>query len=220
MPAIAKDQTFDPGCRRCPRLAGYLAEVKRGHEDYHCAPVAPFGDDQPELLIVGLAPGKHGANATGRPFTGDFAGVLLYETLHRFGYADRPTSTAADDGLALQGCRITNAVKCLPPDNKPTNEEVLRCNDYLRNELAGLAVGSVVLALGAIAHKAVVRALDLKQARHPFGHGAHYRLGDHLHLVASYHCSRYNTQTGRLTPEMFRAVFEQVAALRSPKRHA
>ncbi len=215
MPATDNHPTFDPHCRRCPRLTAYLAAVRRTHGDYHCGPVSPFGDERPALLIVGLAPGKHGANATGRPFTGDFAGILLYQTLHAFGYANQPHSTVASDGLRLNDCRITNAVKCLPPGNKPAIDEIVRCNDYLRSELAGLAAGTVVLALGAIAHKAVIRALDLKQSGHPFGHGRHYRLADRLHLVASYHCSRYNTQTGRLTPEMFRAVFEQVAALRT-----
>ncbi len=132
---------FDPHCRRCPRLAAFLDEGRARHPGYHCAPVAPFGDGQPRLLIVGLAPGFHGANATGRPFTGDYAGVLLYETLHAFGWASAPVSSSRDDGLVLTGARITNAVKCVPPGNKPTPAEIATCNDFLRAELAGLPAG-------------------------------------------------------------------------------
>ena len=201
---------FDPDCRACPRLAGYLDEVRLEHADYHCRPVASFGDPEARLLILGLAPGKHGANATGRPFTGDYAGILLYQTLHKFGFASRPESLSADDGLKLVNCRITNAVKCLPPENKPTNAEVIQCNRFLRAELAGCREGTLVLALGGIAHKAVLRAVGLRQAPHPFGHNAIHYIGDCLTLLDSYHCSRYNTQTGRLTREMFESVFESV----------
>ncbi len=205
-------ETFDPGCRRCSRLAAHLEAVRVRHPDYHCAPVPPFGDPHARLLVVGLAPGLHGANATGRPFTGDHAGLLLYRTLYRVGLANAPESRHRGDGLRLHGCRITNAVKCLPPQNRPTGEEVRTCNPFLRAELAELEPGSVVLALGGVAHRAVVRALGGRQKEHPFGHGAEHRLGD-LHLLDSYHCSRYNTQTGRLTEAMFRGVFRRAVAL-------
>lgn len=201
---------FDAECKRCKRLVTFLADVRRQHPDYHCRPVAPFGDRKARLLIVGLAPGMHGANATGRPFTGDYAGILLYRTLYEFGFATGPESVAADDGLRLRGCRITNAVKCLPPANKPTAAEIVACNGYLAVELAGLPRGSVVLALGAIAHNGVLRALGLRQRQHPFGHARVHSLESELVLIDSYHCSRYNTQTRRLTPAMFHAVFETV----------
>lgn len=193
-------------CTACPRLAAFLAAGRVSRPGYFCRPVPAFGDDAPRLLIVGLAPGFHGANRTGRPFTGDYAGVLLYETLHAFGYASRPVSESADDGLILTGCRISNAVKCVPPENKPETAEIKRCNAYLKDELAALPEGTALLALGLIAHKAVLMALGLKQSARPFAHGAAHRLGRHT-LYDSYHCSRYNTQTRRLTPEMFRAVF-------------
>ncbi len=204
---------FDPACRRCPRLATFLDEGRARHPDYHCAPVAPFGDARPQLLIVGLAPGFHGANATGRPFTGDYAGVLLYETLYAFGWASAPVSVSRDDGLALRGCRITNAVKCVPPANKPTPAEIATCNDFLRAELDALDTGTVVLALGAIAHAAVLRSRGLRAAAYRFSHAAEHRLPDGRRLVDSYHCSRYNTQTRRLTPEMFRAVVGRASEL-------
>jgi len=203
---------FSPDCRACPRLADFLAAGRVKHPDYYCKPVPPFGDDQPGLLIVGLAPGFHGANQTGRPFTGDHAGILLYETLHAFGFATRPVSVAADDGLQLIGCRITNAVKCVPPENKPETGEIKRCNDYLKQELAALPAGTAILALGLIAHKAVLMALGMKASGHVFAHAATHSLPGGLRLYDSYHCSRYNTQTRRLTPEMFRAVFARIAA--------
>ena len=204
---------FDPGCRRCPRLAGYLDEVRAEHPDYHAAPVAPFGDPDARLLIVGLAPGFHGANRTGRPFTGDYAGVLLYETLHRFGLASAPTSTAADDGLTLSGSLITNALTCLTPDHKPVGAEIRLCNEFLVAELATLPAGAVCLALGKIAHDAVLRAHGLKLASLRFGHGAVHELSNGHTLVDSYHCSRYNTQTRRLTTDMFHEVVGRAAAL-------
>jgi uracil-DNA glycosylase family 4 len=204
---------FDPACRRCPRLATFLAEGRARHPDYHCAPVAPFGDARPRLLIVGLAPGFHGANATGRPFTGDYAGVLLYETLYAFGWASAPVSLSRDDGLALRGCRITNAVKCVPPANKPTPAEIATCNDFLRAELDALDPATVLLALGAIAHAAVLRSRGLRAAAYRFSHAAEHRLPDGRRLIDSYHCSRYNTQTRRLTPEMFRAVVGRASEL-------
>lgn len=207
---------FDPDCRDCPRLAAFLSGLRLEHPGYWNAPVPAFGDLDARLLIVGLAPGKHGANASGRPFTGDFAGILLYETLHELGLASESISTAADDGLRLLGCRITNAVKCLPPQNKPTTLEVQTCNRYLANELGTLPEGGVLLALGGVAHRAVLRALHFKQNEFAFGHGAVHDIGDGRKLVDSYHCSRYNTQTRRLTPNMFRnavAVAKDLAGI-------
>lgn len=204
---------FDPTCRRCPRLAAFLDEGRARHPSYHCAPVAPFGDERPQLLIVGLAPGFHGANASGRPFTGDFAGVLLYETLHAFGWASAPVSVSRDDGLQLIGCRITNAVKCVPPANKPTPAEIAACNDFLASELRALDPAAVILALGAVAHGAVLRAHGLKVSTYRFGHAAEHVLPNGRMLVDSYHCSRYNTQTKRLTAEMFAAVVGRAGRL-------
>lgn len=203
---------FSTSCTRCPRLAGHLAAVRVSNPDYHARPVVPFGDPQPRLLIVGLAPGMHGANRTGRPFTGDHAGILLYETLHRFGYGSQAVATAAGDGLRLHGCRITNAVKCLPPENKPLPAEVRECNGFLRAELAALVESSAILALGTVAHQAVLRALDMRVAAFPFAHNTSHALERDMRLFDSYHCSRYNTNTRRLTPDMFRDVFGQIAA--------
>lgn len=153
----------------------------------------------------------HGANRTGRPFTGDYAGILLYRTLHQFGFANRSESLHADDGLRLVACRITNAVKCVPPQNKPTPAEVKRCNGYLKDELTVLGADSVVLALGSVAHRAIVNALGMKQSACRFAHGARHELPGSLALFDSYHCSRYNTQTRRLTPAMFEAVFLDIS---------
>ena len=200
------DAIFDKSCRACPRLATFLDDVNERYPDYYCRPVPPFGDDQARFLIVGLAPGMHGANRTGRPFTGDHAGILLYEMLHRFGFSTHRESLAADDDLRLQDCRITNAVKCLPPENKPVGAEINTCNAFLANELRTLADGSVVMALGGIAHRAIIKALELRQADYKFGHAAVHDLGA-FRLLDSYHCSRYNTNTGRLTSEMFENVF-------------
>jgi uracil-DNA glycosylase len=204
---------FDLDCRRCSRLASFLDEVGEEYPDYHARPVEPFGAKKIELLIVGLAPGMHGANATGRPFTGDYAGVLLYQTLFDFGFSNKPVSVSIDDGLKLKNCRITNAVKCLPPQNKPTTDEVKICNDFLQQELAELKPGTVVLALGSIAHGAVLRAMGLKVGSYKFSHLAEYALPKGLWLIDSYHCSRYNTQTKRLTEEMFRDVFARAKVL-------
>jgi uracil-DNA glycosylase family 4 len=209
---------FDPDCRRCSRLKTFLRQVRQDYPDYHARPVAPFGVQRPRVLIVGLAPGMHGANATGRPFTGDFAGILLYQTLYKFGYSNRPEATALDDGLKLKQCRITNAVKCLPPENKPTTDEINTCNDFLRQELAALPGKTAILALGGIAHKAVLKALDLKQSDYKFGHANYFQLPGGRYLVDSYHCSRYNTQTGRLTEKMFHDVFRLIDNLTDKKR--
>jgi uracil-DNA glycosylase family 4 len=198
---------FDPDCRACPRLAQFLDAVRVRHPHYHARPVPAFGAARPHLLIVGLAPGMHGANRSGRPFTGDTAGILLYQTLHRFGYATAPESVSVDDGLQLIDCRITNAVKCLPPANKPEPGEIRECNRFLAAELGELPAGASILALGLVAHQAVLRAQGLKLKDYPFGHASDYRLPGGRRLVSSYHCSRYNTQTRRLTPEMFAAVF-------------
>ena len=208
-------------CTDCPRLAGFLADVRSRNPDYHARPVLPFGDPQARLLIVGLAPGMHGANRTGRPFTGDHAGILLYETLHAFGFGSQPVSLAADDGLILTDCRITNAVKCLPPENKPEPTEIKTCNRYLAAELAAAPALRVILALGLVAHKAVLMALGLKQSALAFGHAARHVLPPHdlarsgaggRILIDSYHCSRYNTQTRRLTAAGFQNVFRSIRA--------
>lgn len=204
------EPAFDIECQQCPRLAGFLQEVRQRYPDYHARPVAPFGDVAPNLLIVGLAPGMHGANRTGRPFTGDYAGVLLYETLFKYGYASAETSVSADDGLVLTGCRISNAVKCLPPENKPSTEEIRVCNRFLANEIKALPNQLVILALGNIAHQAVLKALGLKVGGYKFGHAARHALPDGRILYDSYHCSRYNTQTRRLTAPMFHAVFDAI----------
>jgi uracil-DNA glycosylase family 4 len=209
MVATTASQPFSLDCTRCARLAAHLTDVRAEHPDYHARPVPPFGDRKPALLIVGLAPGMHGANRTGRPFTGDHAGILLYETLHRYGFGSRAIAVDPDDGLVLQDCRITNAVKCLPPENKPLPAEIRECNGYLRAELQAL-MPAAILALGTVAHQAVLRALDQRIADFPFAHGARHRLGGDMQLFDSYHCSRYNTNTRRLTPEMFREVFADI----------
>jgi uracil-DNA glycosylase family 4 len=207
------NQTFRPDCTLCPRLAAFLAKTSRVHPDYHCKPVAPFGVDRPALLIVGLAPGMHGANRTGRPFTGDYAGILLYESLHELGLASAPASVDRGDGLKLRGTRITNAVKCLPPENKPLPAEIGVCNQYLAAELAELRSVKTVLALGTVAHDATLVASGLKKSAAKFAHGAEHLLPGGQQLVDSYHCSRYNTQTRRLTTEMFRKVLKRAATL-------
>jgi len=201
---------FDLNCRQCPRLATFLDDVKEIHPDYHARPVAPFGVDDPKLLIVGLAPGMHGANATGRPFTGDHAGILLYKALYQFGFSNQESATRADDGLELINCRVSNAVKCLPPANKPTGEEINVCNQFLSAELETLSPGTVILALGLVAHKAVIKALNLKQKDYAFGHGNTASLSNGQWLIDSYHCSRYNTQTRRLTEKMFFDIFKNI----------
>jgi uracil-DNA glycosylase len=200
------NSTFDPGCRRCPRLAAFLDQVREEEPGYFCGPVPPFGAADARLLIVGLAPGMHGANRTGRPFTGDHAGILLYKTLHKFGLASGPVSARVDDGLELLDARITNSVKCLPPANKPLPVEIKTCNDFLRAELEKSRAIRVILALGAIAHAAVLRACDLPIGAHRFAHGAEHPVGDDRVLLDSYHCSRYNTQTRRLTAAMFEDI--------------
>jgi uracil-DNA glycosylase family 4 len=204
---------FDADCRRCPRLAAFLDAVHAEEPDYYCRPVPPFGDPLARIVLVGLAPGMHGANRTGRPFTGDHAGILLYRTLHKFGLASGPESITADDGLELKDARITNSVKCLPPANKPLPAEVKECNAYLRAELQQSRSARVILALGAIAHAAVLRVFDLRPAAFRFAHAAEHDLGAGRVLLDSYHCSRYNTQTRRLTTDMFEAVIQRARDL-------
>lgn len=206
-------QIFDSHCRLCPRLANFLDDVKQKHPDYHARPVAPFGDANAKLLVVGLAPGMHGANATGRPFTGDYAGLLLYEALYEFGYSNQVLSESLQDGLVLKNCRISNAVKCLPPQNKPTGDEVNQCNRFLAAELATLPDGAVILALGTVAHQAVLKALGLKASSAKFAHNVQHALSDGRVLVDSYHTSRYNVQTKRLTKAGFTDVFQRIASL-------
>ena len=204
---------FDQDCRQCPRLADFLCTVKEKHPTYHARPVAPFGDSHAELLIVGLAPGLHGANATGRPFTQDYAGLLLYEALYEFGYSNQLNSVALDDGLELKRCRITNAVKCLPPQNKHTGAEINQCNHFLAAELQTLPERAVILALGTVAHLAVLKAYQIKQSSAVFAHNAQHTLAPGLTLVDSYHTSRYNVQTNRLTKAMFNAVLQRIEGL-------
>lgn len=204
---------FDRHCLACPRLASHLSRVRDMYPKYYARPVPPFGDAKARLLIVGLAPGMHGANRTGRPFTGDHAGILLYQTLHQHGFADRAQSVSARDGLTLKNCRITNAVKCLPPGNKPLPAEIATCNLYLQTELTQLHADSVLLALGTVAHAATLRAFKLRPKDYPFEHGKHHRLPNGLQLLDSYHCSRYNTQTKRLTAEMFDRIVHKAKKL-------
>jgi uracil-DNA glycosylase family 4 len=211
--AFPADETYDPECTRCPRLASFLAESHAKYPSYWCRPVASFGDKAPRIVIVGLAPGMQGANRTARPFTGDYAGILLYQTLYDLGLATQPTSVSYDDGLKLLNIRIVNSVKCVPPENKPLPDEIRRCNDFLRAELARLTSARVYVALGRIAHDAFLSAMDLKRSKFTFGHAAEHPLGQTRHLIDSYHCSRYNTQTRRLTPEMFKAVLSRACKL-------
>jgi uracil-DNA glycosylase len=214
-------KAFSTDCRLCPRLAGFLEQVRADHPDYHALPVNSFGEEGSRFLIVGLAPGMHGANRTGRPFTGDYAGNLLYGALHKYGFASNanPLDAAgnANPVMNLQNCRITNAVRCLPPQNKPEPGEMRACNDYLAGELALLPQGAAVMALGTIAHQAVLMALGLRKSSYAFRHGARYTLPNGLTLFDSYHCSRYNTQTKRLTAAMFEAVIADIAMHLEPQ---
>jgi len=201
-----------PDCPLCPRLAAFRHELRERHEDWFNAPVPSFGDPDAEFLVVGLAPGMKGANRTGRPFTGDYAGVLLYETLIEAGFATGRYAERPDDGLQLRNCRITNAVRCLPPANKPETAEIATCRPFLIRQIEALSRLRVILALGRIAHDSTITAFGLKKSAFPFGHGARHILPGGRMLIDSYHCSRYNTQTRRLTPEMFRDV---IAAARA-----
>lgn len=206
----------DKDCGHCPRLVAFRQANRAAHPDWHNGPVASFGDLQSQLLIVGLAPGLRGANCTGRPFTGDFAGDLLYATLIGAGFAKGPYGRNADDGLRLVDCRVTNAVRCVPPQNKPVGAEMVNCRPYLATEIDAMAHIQACLALGRVAHEAVLRARGLKLREWPFAHGALHTLPGGLLLADSYHCSRYNTNTGRLTEAMFTEVLAVLAARLRP----
>lgn len=198
-------------CRLCPRLAGYRDEVALKHPDWYGGAVSSFGPEDASLLIVGLAPGVTGAHRTGRPFTGDFAGDLLYGTLAKFGWANDAFDARPDDGLALTDCMVTNAVRCVPPQNKPVGAEINQCRDFLKARIAALPRLRAILCLGGISHQSTVRALGGKVSAYKFAHGARHEIAG-LTLWDSYHCSRYNTNTGRLTPEMFESVFAAARA--------
>jgi len=199
-----------PDCPRCPRLVEFRHRHRHAEPGWHNAPVASFGELTARLLIVGLAPGLKGANRTGRPFTGDYAGELLYPTLRKFEFARGAYAARADDGLRLIGCRISNAVRCVPPENKPEPREIASCNAFLAEEIGAMPRLQTILALGAIAHGAVLAALGERKSRYPFKHGAIHTLSTGARLADSYHCSRYNTNTGVLTTEMFEAVFAEI----------
>ncbi len=213
MAASARPAAPAADCPLCPRLAAFRAENRALFPTYHNAPVPAFGGRDASLLIVGLAPGLKGANRTGRPFTGDWAGDLLYGTLLRFGLAEGAYDKRPDDGLTLKGVRITNAVRCVPPQNKPETAEIRSCNGFLAAEIASLPNLRAILSLGGISHGAVLAALGLKKSARPFVHGALHELPGGLRLADSYHCSRYNTNTGRLTEAMFHAVFAALSGL-------
>jgi uracil-DNA glycosylase family 4 len=200
-------------CALCPRLASFRAANRRNEPSWHNAPVASFGQEnaaRARLLIVGLAPGLRGANRTGRPFTGDFAGELLYRTLTAYGFAHGQYEARPDDGLTLCDCTITNAVRCVPPDNKPTPAEIGQCRPFLAERIAGMPRLAAVVVLGRIAHDSTLAALGARRAAFPFAHGAQHGVRAGLQVFDSFHCSRYNTNTGKLTPEMFHAVFAAV----------
>jgi len=209
MPGPAAEPGRD--CPRCPRLVDFRTSWRRREPGWFNAPVPSFGPVDAGVLIVGLAPGLQGANRTGRPFTGDYAGELLYATLKDYGFARGSYEARPDDGLELVDCRITNAVRCVPPENKPTGAEIATCRDYLTDTIGEMSRLRAVVALGRIAHDSVVATLGARLASAAFGHGRSHPIGK-LTLYDSYHCSRYNTSTGRLTPDMFRAVFAGVRA--------
>ncbi|WP_425408105.1 uracil-DNA glycosylase [Hyphococcus sp.] len=200
-----------PDCPLCPRLAAYRRDNQSEYPDYFNAPAPSFGDQKARLLIVGLAPGVHGANRTGRPFTGDFAGDLLYSTMAKFGFSNDRFNADPEDGLKLRQAMVTNAVRCVPPQNKPTGPEIRTCRPFLVNQIAALKQLKAILCLGRIAHDSTIAVLGLKQKQAPFAHGAAHDTNQNgLKLFDSYHCSRYNTNTRRLTPEMFESVFAAV----------
>jgi len=210
---VAFDASPPEDCQDCPRLARFRQANRAAHPGWRNAPVESFGDSDARLLVVGLAPGLNGANRTGRPFTGDYAGDLLYATLLEFGFAAGVYDRRPDDGLALSDCAIVNAVRCAPPENKPTPAEIAACRPYLARAIGALPRLEAILALGRIAHDSVLRVLGLRLARFAFAHGARHDLeGAGVVLFDSYHCSRYNTNTGVLTAPMFRAVFAAARA--------
>lgn len=201
-------------CPLCPRLVGFRDSLRQEYPDWWNAPVPAFGDPDAWLGVIGLAPGKHGANRTGRPFTGDYAGTLLYDTLSKFGLSEGVFDARPDDGLELRGVMLVNAVRCLPPENKPTPEEIRTCRPFLEAPIAALPRIRVFVALGQIAHQSTVKALGGRLPKAKFGHLAEHRMPDGRILLDSYHCSRYNQNTGRLTTEMFEAVFARALELR------
>ncbi|WP_395661284.1 uracil-DNA glycosylase [Aestuariivirga sp.] len=211
MPISEKQPASEPGrdCPLCPRLVAYRHAQRALHPEWFNAPVPVFGTHDARLLIVGLAPGVAGANRTGRPFTGDFAGELLYSTLLEFGFAEGMFRADPEDGIKLNGTMIANAVRCVPPQNKPLPVEIKTCNGFLRAQIDSLPELCAIVALGRIAHDGVLSALNVRKSLYPFAHGAEHEIGS-LRLFDSYHCSRYNTNTGVLTPEMFRQVFGRV----------
>lgn len=206
------------GCRRCPRLAGLRKSLRKDHPGWWNAPVPAFGDPDAWLAIIGLAPGKEGAHRTGRPFTGDASGEMLFATLTDFGFVNGTFANDPDDGIALAGAIILNAVKCLPPENKPTGPEITNCRPYLGKALSALPNLQIILALGKVAHDSIIRLSGARLADHKFSHGAAHQLPDGRTLIDSYHCSRYNVNTGRLTATMFEQVFEQAVYLSSVSR--
>lgn len=203
----------DPDCRLCPRLVQFREDNRAAYPDFFNGAVPTFGPPEAELLVVGLAPGLHGANRTARPFTGDYAGDLLYATLGKFGFSNRRYDSRPDDGLELFGAAITNAVRCVPPQNKPVGAEITACRQFLEGRLAASTSLRAILCLGRIAHESTLAALGVKRKDAPFGHGAAHDAfvnDTPVRLFDSYHCSRYNTNTGRLTTEMFESVFQSI----------
>ena len=199
-------------CDLCPRLRQYILDQREKQPDWYNGAVPSFGDEDARLLIIGLAPGVSGANRTGRPFTGDWAGDLLYATLKKYGFSEGTYDKRPDDGVRLTGAMVTNAVRCVPPQNKPIGAEINQCRPFLQSRIAALPNAKVLLCLGKISHDSTVRTLGAKLKDHPFAHASEYQIGD-LTLLSSYHCSRYNTNTRRLTPEMFEQVFARARAL-------
>lgn len=212
---MTREAATGPGrdCARCARLVKFRGLQRKAHAEWHNAPVPSFGNFRAPLLIVGLAPGLRGANRTGRPFTGDYAGDLLYATLGKYGFARGDYAASADDGLVLVGCRVSNAVRCVPPENKPLPAEIAACRPFLAAEIGAMRNLTVILALGRIAHDAVLAALAQKKSAFAFRHGAIHQLVDGPMLADSYHCSRYNTNTGKLTATMFEAIFQELRRL-------
>jgi uracil-DNA glycosylase family 4 len=204
---------MEKNCSICPRLASFRSENRVQYPDFFNAPVPSFGDLGAEFLVVGLAPGLKGANQTGRPFTGDYAGIILYNALAKYGFASGKYQATADDGFTLKNCRITNAVRCVPPENKPENSEIKNCNQFLRSEIASMSNLRVILSLGSVSHNAVLQVFGLKPSFAKFRHGAAHKITDKTTLLNSYHTSRYNINTGRLSQEMFDEVIEEIRGL-------
>ena len=218
MTAVAKFNPPPPNCDKCPRLRRFRNKYRHSHPHWHNAPVNAVGPFSAQLLIVGLAPGLKGANATGRPFTGDSAGGYLYQMLDRFGLATGTYSGHAGDGVILHGVRITNAVRCVPPQNKPIASETRSCQFFLMHEILAMTNLRTILALGKLAHDSVLRCFNCRLATYPFAHQSNYLIASKYRLISSYHCSRYNTQTGRLTDAMFTAVFTDITRTMSTQK--